>query len=84
MTRKFFVYTKPNCPHCNRAKNLLRDKGMKFTAQSLENEEERQQLLASLNGWATFPVILELDPETGKPVRFVGGADALEQMLAGG
>jgi ribonucleoside-diphosphate reductase beta chain len=84
LTRKFFVYTKPDCPHCTRAKALLESKSVPFLTKSLETSAERQAILDQIKGWKTFPVILEIDPVSHKPITFIGGADALEQMLAGG
>jgi glutaredoxin len=63
-----------------KAKSLLTAKNIPFATISLEDDEQRFEFLATLQGWRTFPVIFELDP-TEKPIRFVGGFDALHKEL---
>lgn len=83
MSPKFRIYTKPDCGHCQRAKNLLDEKRVGYEAITLLTKVEQQTLLARLVTHNTFPVIFELN-EQGQPVRFIGGADALQQFVAGG
>ena len=73
---KYRVITKPECPHCTRAKDALAERGIQFVAISLTDADQRKKALEGLNGWGTFPVIHKLS-DTGEPIRFVGGADAL-------
>ena len=77
---RYRVYTKPDCPHCDRAKRAL---ALAFIPYEVEQPEEdaRKAFLAKLGGWNTWPVIFALNA-AGHPCRFVGGADALEAELA--
>lgn len=50
------VYTKIPCPYCERAKILLRNKGVPFQEKLLKTSEEMMALKAK-TGWMTFPQI---------------------------
>jgi glutaredoxin len=39
------VYSKNNCPFCDRAKALLESKGVPFTEVNIENDAESRQML---------------------------------------
>lgn len=84
---KFRVYTKPGCPHCDRAKQALLDAGAPFEAVELVEAAERQEQFARLEwdwntpGWKTSPMIFALDEHRNEH-EFVGGADALEAYLS--
>lgn len=77
---RYRVITKPECPHCIRAKDTLAERGIPFFAISLPDAEDRKKALAGLGDWTTFPIIHQLSP-TGMPRLFVGGADGLEAHL---
>lgn len=77
---RYRVITKPDCPHCTRAKDALAERGIQFIAVKLEDAEQRKKALEGLGGWNTFPVVHRLS-STGEPVEFIGGADALIQHL---
>ncbi|MBT3980198.1 MAG: glutathione peroxidase [Bacteriovoracaceae bacterium] len=64
------VFSKPGCPHCKRAKDLLNEKNIKFT----DIEGVRTQTLKSMGGSGTYPLVF-LD---GK---LIGGADDLASAL---
>ncbi len=64
------LFSKPGCPHCARAKELLSEKGIKFH----EIQGQRTSTLRSLGGAGTYPLIY-ID---GKAV---GGADDLENYF---
>ena len=42
------VYTKDHCPFCDRVKDLLESKGVKFTTVNLEQTPEARELLRDL------------------------------------
>jgi len=63
------------CPHCRRAKGLLKERGIPFEALHLGDELTMQGVKAA-SGTATVPQVF-ID---GK---LIGGADQLEQFLAG-
>lgn len=64
------LFSKPSCPHCARAKELLKEKGMKYT----EITGQRTSTLRSLGGAGTYPLIF-INGER------IGGADELEKHL---
>jgi glutaredoxin len=39
------VYSKNNCPFCDRAKALLESKGVPYTEVNIENDAESRQML---------------------------------------
>lgn len=66
--REVTLFSKPGCPHCARAKELLDQKGIRFT----EIKGVRTSTLRSLGGQGTYPLIF-INGEN------VGGADELEK-----
>jgi len=52
------VYTKPFCPYCSRALNLLKQKGVAFTEiEAGFDPAARKEMLAKSNGGSTYPQI---------------------------
>lgn len=78
---RYLVYTKPLCPFCVKAKQLLEIKGIPFKSISLDDDEARLKFLEGLRGWRTFPVIFALSDQ-GVPSRFIGGFDQLSKELS--
>lgn len=68
------VLTRPGCPHCARAREALRDRGLEFEELVL-NRDFRQAALLALAGSGMVPQVF-VDG------RRIGGADELEQWLA--
>ena len=63
------IYTKPYCPYCVRAIDLLERKGVDFTEiDAAFDPEKRQEMMRRANGRATFPQIFVGD-------RHIGGCD---------
>jgi glutaredoxin 3 len=63
------IYTKPYCPYCVRAIDLLERKGVDFTEiEAAFDPEKRQEMMRRANGRATFPQIFVGD-------RHIGGCD---------
>jgi glutaredoxin len=75
----FLLYTKPECPHCVRAKAALDERGIAYRVIDLDTEVKRAAVKAK-TGYQTWPQIFALTD--GRPTRFVGGADALIQELS--
>jgi glutaredoxin-like protein len=69
------VYSRPGCPHCARAKGLLRDAGIEFEELVL-NRDYTDRTLRAISEVNTFPQIF-VNAER------IGGADELEAWLAG-
>ncbi len=68
------VISKPGCPHCTRARDLLKSKGMIFEEIELGENGISFSSLTAITGRSATPQIY-IDGE------LVGGADALETLL---
>lgn len=69
------IYSKNNCPFCDRAKQLLESKGVSYLEVNIEQEPEARQLLVD-KGLRSVPQIFhgyELIP---------GGFDGLNRQSA--
>ena len=63
------IYTKPYCPYCLRAVDLLEKKGVEFTEiEAAFDPAKRQEMIQRSQGRATFPQIFIGD-------RHIGGCD---------
>ena len=51
------VWTKPGCPFCDMAKNLLEQKGIEYEEKNLGNGYTREQLLEAVPTAKTVPQI---------------------------
>lgn len=72
------VYSKKDCPFCHKAKELLREKGQKFTEIDVEkNPEKLKEMLERSRGRKTVPEIF-IEGE------LVGGFDELRDLANGG
>ncbi len=78
------IYTKPYCPYCIRAVDLLEKKGVAFTEIEAAFDPVKRQEMMQRSGRATFPQIFIGD-------RHIGGCDdmmaleragELDQLLA--
>lgn len=67
------MFSKEGCPHCARAKGMLDDKGIIFTAVEI-GKDVPPRILAALSGKTSTPQIFI----AGK---YIGGADELEAYL---
>lgn len=52
------IYSKTSCPHCSRAKNLLKTHNIQFNESVLDVNFTREQLLEKFPSAKTFPVIV--------------------------
>ena len=77
MANKVIVYTTEYCPHCTRAKNLLKQKNIPFDEVRLDNDDAKRNELEEKTGWQTVPMIFIGD-------EFIGGADDLYALNAKG
>jgi glutaredoxin 3 len=60
------IYTKPYCPYCVRAIDLLERKGVDFTEiEAAFDPEKRQEMMRRANGRATVPQIFVGDQHIG-------------------
>jgi len=67
---KVEIYTKPFCPYCERAKQLLRIKGVAFIEYVINGDPQHAEELHRRGAQATFPGIFIAD-------RLIGGCAEL-------
>ena len=69
----YWIITKPNCPHCDRAKRMLENRGKVYQAFSYDTHPmlAKVMVVAGLN---TVPQVWE-------DKTHIGGADELEAYL---
>ena len=68
------IYTKPYCPYCVRAVELLETKGVAFDeVEAAFDPDKRQEMIRRSGGRATFPQIFIDD-------RHIGGCDDLMDL----
>ena len=73
---KAIVWSKPMCPFCDKAKNLLKTKGIQYEERNIAQGWKIQDLLEAAPSAKTMPQIW-LDDE------YIGGFYELEKKLAG-
>jgi glutaredoxin 3 len=72
------IYTKPYCPYCIRAVDLLEKKGVAFTEiEAAFDPQKRQEMVQRAGGRATFPQIF-----IGE--RHIGGCDEMMALERSG
>ena len=72
------IYTKPYCPYCVRALDLLEKKGVDFTEiEAAFDSAKRQEMVRRAHGQATFPQIF-----VGE--QHIGGCDEMMALERAG
>ncbi|ORY45865.1 glutaredoxin-1 [Rhizoclosmatium globosum] len=74
---KVIVFSKSWCPYCSKAKSLLKNENISYTAvelDSLDNGDEIQAYLAQLTGQRTVPNIFINQ-------KHIGGCDAIHAIF---
>ncbi len=71
------VYSTNYCPYCVRAKDLLKRKGVEYTEINVEDDVEREKMIAKAGGRRTVPQIFIGETH-------VGGFDDLNALEKGG
>lgn len=69
------LFTKPGCPHCARAKELLNEKGLRYEEIQLGSKGVTYSSLTAVSGQGTTPQIFINGQR-------IGGADDLKKYLA--
>lgn len=69
----YWIITKPDCPHCDRAKLMLNKRGLPFQAFSYDTHPMLVKVMA-VAGMTTVPQIWH-------DKQHIGGADDLEKYL---
>lgn len=70
MPREVTVYTTRSCPHCFRAKDLLKRKGVRFREIDVTEDIKKRKEAEGKYGWMTVPIVVIEDV-------CIGGADEL-------
>lgn len=68
------VWTKPGCPFCDMAKNLLKQKGFDFEERNIGEGWTREQLLEAVPNAKTVPQIFLND-------EYIGTYEALKKYF---
>jgi glutaredoxin 3 len=68
------IWSKPNCPYCSRAKNVLTSHGIQFEEKMLDRDFTREILQEQYPTAKTFPVVV-VDGF------YIGGYSQLAQKL---
>jgi glutaredoxin 3 len=71
----FTLYTKDNCPNCDKAKTLLMQNGIGFRTLKLGEDFSREELLAKIPTARMMPQIMKDD-------QVIGSLTELKQLLA--
>ena len=71
----YTVYSKPNCPYCDMAKNLLESKGIAFETQMIGVDISRDEILLKFPSMRTVPIIVDDNGE------LIGGYDNLSEKV---
>lgn len=69
---EYHIITRPGCSHCDRAKQMLDDRGISYSVDHRETDEQRAAFKAQ--GYASFPQVFHGETH-------VGGADELATYL---
>ena len=69
------IYGKTQCPYCDMAKNLCKQKGLDFEYKQLGTDFDRDEMLSTFPGARTFPQII-LDGQK------IGGYTELKELTS--
>ena len=73
-TKEIIVWSKPMCPYCDMAKNLLEQKGMEFQERKIGEGWTKEQLLEAVPNVRSVPQIV-IDGD------IIGGYDQLKEWF---
>lgn len=78
--KSIMVVTKPDCPHCVRAKAALNFDKVWYMELCISSKDHiaDKKLAETVAPMTTFPMVVEMGAETEK---LIGGADELEEYL---
>lgn len=66
----YYLYTTAECGFCQRAKELLTEKKLKFVVMELNREHPTLMRLKLEMDWGTVPMIFQIE---GRDHKFLGG-----------
>ncbi len=73
---RILIYTKDNCPYCDRAKTFISAKGQTYTETNIGRDITREEFMSTFPGVMSVPFII-IDGEQ------VGGYDKLTEWYNG-
>ena len=73
ISKQVILYTTHYCPHCTRAKALLKRKGIRFQEIDVTEDPQKREEVEQRYGWMTVPIIVIGD-------RCIGGAQELYEL----
>jgi len=81
---KVTIYTKPYCPYCVRAVDLLEQKGVAFTEIEAAFDAEKRREMMTRSGRSTFPQIFIGETHVGgcDDIMALERAGKLDPLLA--
>jgi len=74
---KVEIYSKPQCPYCDMAKNLAEKNGYDLTVKMLDEDFDRETLMETFPSARTFPQIIVDDEKIGGYTEFKSLVDNL-------
>lgn len=77
MSISYVIHTKPGCPFCDKAKDMLTVRGLAYTVNDHRTPDQIAEFKAM--GFVTFPQVFEVRAGT---LSLIGGSDKLEGYLA--
>lgn len=82
---KVVIYTKPFCPYCARAENLLKNKGVAFEEIVASMDPEKREEMRQRSGRLTYPQIFIGETHIGgfDDLAALEAAGKLDPLLAG-
>jgi ribonucleotide reductase beta subunit family protein with ferritin-like domain len=81
---KVEIYSKSNCPFCEKSKKWFNDHGYQYTEYKLDNEEERLAFYQKVPGARSVPQIFIDDKLIGTYDQFMAVADNFVKKKGGG
>ena len=73
-TKLYKIYSKPDCPHCDKAKELLNSKSLSYEEVVVGEDIPREEYLDMIPGFTTVPGIWYQGV-------FIGGYSELQSFL---
>tara|TARA_A100001515_G_scaffold66965_1_gene53157 strand:+ start:6604 stop:6876 length:273 start_codon:yes stop_codon:yes gene_type:complete len=86
MKREYFhVIGRPNCPYCDNAVRLLKERGRDIESETFDRNSQQLNEAKKNYNWKTVPIInhVQVDEAGYIHERFVGGFTDLVEYLRG-
>ena len=70
MNSKYILYIHGDCPFCEKASSLLKEKNKNFSTLNLKNRPKVLTELKNIYGWETVPMVFHKKENN---IEFIGG-----------